>query len=292
MDCRLPLNTALPPSKDPDCLWIFVHAPFRLERRKDGFSLEPLMRKTVFAALTLTALSSAALVPSAFAQDAARNPAPLSQGDAPQTYRYDDVPADTLDSLAPPRTNAEREARREQRIDTAQAWQRRDLFCRRDAGARTGFTSPHEAARDEQARGAIGGTIGGAVLGAIIGGAAGDAGAGAAIGAGAGLLGGAAVGSSNGRRAAADVEAAYGDAYQACMDTAQDEDIRGFSQRDRLAYDDLPPPVYVRPYPGPYYAPYPYGPRAYGPSFGFSFGFGPSYRGFYGPPRGYRRGWR
>jgi hypothetical protein len=245
------------------------------------------MRKPVLAALALASLCSPAFAPTAFAQDATRDPVPLSQGDAPQTYRYDDVPAETLDALAPPRTNAEREARREQRIDNAQAWQRRDLFCRRDAAGRTGYTSPTQAARDEQARGAIGGTLGGAVLGAIIGGAAGDAGTGAAIGAGAGLLGGAAVGSSNGRRAAANVEAAYGDAYEACMDTAQDEDTRGFEGDARTAYG--PPPVYYRPYPGPYYAPYP---RSFGPSFGFSFGFGPSYRGFYGPPRGYRRGRR
>ena len=242
------------------------------------------MRKTAFAALALVSFSSAA-----FAQgEATRDPVPLTRDGAPQTYRHDDVPPDALDTLAPPRSNQEREMRREQRLDNAQAWQRRDVFCRRDAAARTGFTSPAEAARDEQARGAIGGTIGGAVLGAIIGGAAGDAGAGAAIGAGAGLLGGAAIGSSNGRRAAADVEAAYGDSYYACMDTAQDDDIRDFQDRGRLAYDYPPPPVYAPVYPAPYYAPYP---RAYGPSFGFSFGFGPSYRSYYGPPR-YRRGWR
>ncbi len=258
------------------------------------------MRKPVLAAFALASFCSPVFVPSAFAQDATRDPAPLSQGDSPGTYRYQDEGRSQDEGRypddAPPRAQADdprddRAARSEQRIDNAQAWQRRDLFCRRDAAGRTGFTSPGEAARNEQARGAIGGTIGGAVLGAIIGGAAGDAGTGAAIGAGAGLLGGAAVGSSNGRRAAADVEADYGYAYEACMDTAQDEDIRGFDSDARTAYG--PPPVYYRPYPGPYYAnPPAYGPRAYGPSLGFSFGFGPSYRGFYGPSRPYRRGWR
>jgi outer membrane lipoprotein SlyB len=176
-----------------------------------------------------------------------------------------------------------RDARREDRFDQAEAWQRRDLFCRSDAAARTGYEA-REAARDEQARGSIGGTLGGAALGAIIGGAAGNAGTGAAIGAGAGLLAGSAVGADNARRAAADVEAEYGDAYHACMDTAQDDDGRGYDDRGRYAAGYLPPPVYARPYPGPYYYPYP---RAYGPSFGFSFGLGPSYRGFYGPPRRY-----
>lgn len=248
------------------------------------------MRKSLPAALalgsTLMLLSSAA-----FAQGATGDAAPFSRDDgarrsAPGSWSYDGAP--------PPQTSAGRDASREQRADNEEAWQRRDLFCRRDAAARTGYVTPGDAARDEQARGAIGGTLGGAVLGAIIGGAAGDAGAGAAIGAGAGLLGGAAVGSSNARRAAADVEAAYGDAYYACMDTAQDDDFRGSGGPDRYAYDyppayPPPPPVYYRPYPGPYYTPYP---RVYGPSFNFSFGVGPAYRGYYGPPRYYRRGWR
>jgi len=236
------------------------------------------MRKSVLAALTLVSLSSAAFAQGA--EDATRDPVPLTQDNTSGAYRHQDeapLPADG------------REARREQRLDDAEAWQRRDLFCRRDAAARTSYTTPAEAARDEQARGAIGGTLGGAVLGAIIGGAAGDAGAGAAIGAGAGLLGGAAVGSSNARRAAADVEAAYSDAYYACMDTARDDDIRG---EGRYAYypPPPPPPVVYYPYPvypGSYYYPYP---RVYGPTFGFSFRVGPGYRGYYGP-RHYRP-WR
>ncbi len=63
------------------------------------------------------------------------------------------------------------------------------MFCRRDAAARTGYTNPGEAARDEQTRGTVGGTLGGAALGAIIGAGAGNAGLGAARPArGAGLI--------------------------------------------------------------------------------------------------------
>src|ERR1700710_1809105 len=46
----------------------------------------------------------------------------------------------------------------------------RDLFCRRDAAMRTGYLSPGQAARHEQAAGTVGGALGGAALGAIIGG--------------------------------------------------------------------------------------------------------------------------
>ena len=72
----------------------------------------------------------------------------------------------------------------------AQDQRSRDLFCRRDAAARTGYVTPGQAASHEQTKGTVGGTLGGAALGAIIGGASGNAGAGAAIGAGAGLLAG------------------------------------------------------------------------------------------------------
>jgi hypothetical protein len=251
------------------------------------------MRKSLLAAVAVAALSSTA----AFAQ-ATREPTPLERDNAPRTYSYQDrdealppaadnrVQRDERNTQSRPQTTQERQASIEDE-------RRRDLFCRRDAARRTGYTTPGEAARDEQARGTIGGTLGGAALGAIIGGASGDAGAGAAIGAGAGLLAGSAIGSSNARRAAADVEADYGDAYYACMDTAQDDVIEG----ERYAADyppPPPPPVYYAPRPYPYYAPYPryYGPRVYGPSFGLSFGFGSGYRGgFYGPRRGYGRRW-
>ena len=256
-----------------------------------------IMRKSLLAAFTIPSIFLASLSSAAFAQDAARPPLPL-QDNAPNTYRYDDSapPSRADDRALDDRTPSERaaddraarDARAEDRADQASAWQRRDVFCRRDAAGRTGYEA-REAARDEQARGSIGGTLGGAALGAIIGGAAGDAGTGAAIGAGAGILAGSAIGADNARRAAADVEADYGDAYHACMDTAQDDDIRDYGDRGRYASDYPPPPVYYRPYPGPYYPPYP---RFYSPSFGFSFGFGGGNRGFYGPRSGFRGGYR
>lgn len=253
------------------------------------------MRKSLLAAVALAALSSTA----AFAQaPATRQPTPLERDNAPRTYSYQDGEA-----LPPAADNRMQQGERntqsrpmtvQERQASAEEERRRDLFCRRDAARRTGYTTPGEAARDEQARGTIGGTLGGAALGAIIGGAAGDAGTGAAIGAGAGLMAGSAIGADNARRAANDVEADYGDAYYACMDTAQDDVIDG----DRYASDYAappPPPVYYAPRPYPYYArPYPYygsgyyGPRFYGPSIGLSFGFGSGYRGgFYGPRRGF-----
>lgn len=158
--------------------------------------------------------------------------------------------------------------------------QDRDLFCRRDAAARTGYTTPGQAAHDEQMRGTVGGTLGGAALGAIIGGAGGNAGTGAAIGAGAGLLAGTAVGSANAQQAARDVEADYGRAYYDCMH----EDGAA-----RTAYDYPPPPGYAYPPPPPpayYYGAYPYPyPYYYGPSVTFGFGFGGGHWG-----HGYR-GW-
>ena len=95
----------------------------------------------------------------------------------------------------------------------AQDHRSRDLFCRRDAAARTGYVTPGQAASHEQTNGTVLGTLGGAALGAAIGAAAGNAGAGAAIGAGAGLIGGTAVGADNARRAASDVERTYASAY-------------------------------------------------------------------------------
>ena len=96
----------------------------------------------------------------------------------------------------------------------------RDMYCRHEAAAATGYTTPGEAARRERANGAIGGTLGGAALGAIIGGAAGNAGLGAAAGAGAGLIGGSAVGSENAHEAAAEVRHRYDVTYYGCMNQA------------------------------------------------------------------------
>ncbi len=165
-----------------------------------------------------------------------------------------------------------------------QAQADRDMFCRRDAAARTGYTTPHDAARDEQTRGTVGGTLGGAALGAVLGAAAGNAGLGAAAGAGAGLIAGTAIGADNAHHAAQDVQAAYADAYYACMH----EDGR---QAAGYGYDGPPPPGYGYPPPGyaypppyPYYGGYPYYPYYYGPSVSFGFGFGHGWggRGFHG----------
>src|SRR5579875_3176465 len=71
-----------------------------------------------------------------------------------------------------------------------QAQADRDMFCRRDAAARTGYTTPDQAASREQTNGTVGGTLGGAALGAVLGAAAGNPGLGAAAGAGAGLIAG------------------------------------------------------------------------------------------------------
>src|ERR1700761_1796794 len=85
----------------------------------------------------------------------------------------------------------------------------RDMFCRHQAAAATGYTTPGEAARQEQNNGTIGGTLGGAALAAILGGASGNAGRGAAAGAGAGLIAGSSIGSQNAHEAAAEVRHRY-----------------------------------------------------------------------------------
>ncbi|HEY1876268.1 MAG TPA: YMGG-like glycine zipper-containing protein [Rhizomicrobium sp.] len=161
-----------------------------------------------------------------------------------------------------------------------QAQADRDMFCRRDAAARTGYTTPEQAASHEQANGTIGGTLGGAALGAVLGAAAGNPGLGAAAGAGAGLIAGTAVGSDNARRAASSVQAAYADAYYACM----------HGEGQQAAYGPNggpygpPPPGYGYPYPPPPpyyygYGPYPYYPYYYGPGVTFGFGFGHGFHG-------------
>ena len=156
-----------------------------------------------------------------------------------------------------------------------QAQADRDMFCRRDAAARTGYTTPGQAASDEQTRGTVGGTLGGAALGAVLGAAAGNAGLGAAAGAGAGLIAGTAVGADNAQHAANDVRAAYSNAYYACM----------HEDGQQAAYGP-PPPGYGYPYPPPPYygyGPYPYYPYYYGPGYygpGVTFGFGFAGRGW------------
>jgi hypothetical protein len=233
-----------------------------------------MFRTPLIAALTVALLGGAAM-----AQPANSPPADLSNSARSAPDYDDDSP-----SAPPPGAydNAQRnpggQAQNAQSQAQAQARAEadRDIFCRRDAAARTGYTTPREAARDEQTRGTVGGTLGGAALGAILGAAGGNAGLGAAAGAGAGLIAGTAVGADNARYAARDVEAAYGEAYYGCMH----QDYR------QSAYDapppgygyGPPPPDYYYPAPYPYY-PYYYGPGYYGPSLSFGFGFGGG-RGF------------
>jgi hypothetical protein len=241
----------------------------------------PMFRTTRIAGLTVALLGGTAL-----AQPANSPPANLSDS-ARSAPNYDD------DASAPPRGNPngpppgyQTGLQQGPTPSAQQAQADRDMFCRRDAAARTGYTTPDQAASHEQASGTIGGTVGGAVLGTILGAAAGNPGLGAAAGAGAGLIAGTAVGADNARHAANDVRAAYADAYYACM----------HEDGQQAGYDGPPPsygpppPAYGYPYPpppppyyygyGPYpYYPYYYGPGYYGPSVSFGFGFGHGWHG-------------
>jgi hypothetical protein len=236
-----------------------------------------MFRTPIIAGLAVALLGGTAL-----AQPATSPPANLSDS-ARSAPDYDD--RDPGPPVAERQANPRAQATADEQRD-------RDIFCRRDAAARTGYTTPGEAARGAQTRGTIGGTLGGAALGAIIGGATGgDAGVGAAIGAGAGLLAGTAVGADNANRAARDVEADYSAAYYACMhqadsgtrSAAYDRYGDDYGYEERYAYYPPPPPP---PY---YYRPYGYYPYAYpyygGPSISFGFGFG-------GHRHWGHRGWR
>lgn len=235
-----------------------------------------MFRTPIFAALAVALLGSTAMAqpasaPPANLSDSARN-APDYDEDGPPPARSAGAP-----EAPPPRDYAEappRPADNAQRYSAAQAQQAqadRDMFCRRDAAARTGYTTPREAARDEQTRGTVGGTLGGAALGAILGAAGGNAGLGAAAGAGAGLIAGTAIGADNARHAARSVEADYADAYYGCMHEDRQAAYYdyGAPPPPAYAYGPPPPPAYY--YPAPAYYPYPY---YYGPSVSFGFGFG------------------
>ena len=246
-----------------------------------------MFRTPIIAGLTAVLLGGTAL-----AQPASAPPANLSDSVRPD---YDDRDYRPDDRYSPPVSERQANPRAQA---TADEQRDRDIFCRRDAAARTNYTTPGEAARGAQTRGTIGGTLGGAALGAIIGGATGgNAGTGAAIGAGAGLLAGTAVGADNANRAARDVEADYSAAYYACMHQA-DSGTRAaaygpppggygddYGYEERYAYyppPPPPPPYYYRPY-GYYPYAYPYYGR---PSVSFGFGFGGGHRHWGG------RGWR
>src|SRR6201985_3208899 len=193
-----------------------------------------MFRTPIIAALTVVLLGGTAR-----AQPAGAPPANLSHSaHAPD---YDDDDDNSYPAPPPGYTGGPPPADRSQRYpggtptqpNAQQSQADRDMFCRRDAAARTGYTTPRDAARDEQTRGTVGGTLGGAALGAVLGAAGGNAGLGAAAGAGAGLLAGTAIGADNARHAASDVQAAYGDAYYACMH--EDQRAAGY-------YDNGPPP--------------------------------------------------
>jgi len=174
-----------------------------------------MFRTPIIAALTVALLGGTAM-----AQPANAPPANLS-GSANNAPDYDD----DYDAAAPPPAagaydNSQRNPSAAQQAQ-ANSQADRDIFCRRDAAARTGYTTPGDAARSEQTRGTVGGTLGGAALGAILGAAGGNAGLGAAAGAGAGLLAGTAIGADNARQAARSVEADYADAYYGCMHQVQ-----------------------------------------------------------------------
>ena len=111
-----------------------------------------MFRTPLIAALTVALLGGTAL-----AQPANSPPTDLS-GTARSAPDFD---AD--DRYGPPVSDRQANPRAQA---TANEQRDRDMFCRRDAAARTGYTNPRDAARDEQARGSIGGTLGGAALGA------------------------------------------------------------------------------------------------------------------------------
>jgi hypothetical protein len=231
-----------------------------------------MLRTPIIAAVTAVLMAGTALAQSASQPSARMN------SSASDTAR--NAPDSDDDDYGPPPPGA-----RGQAPSAQQAQADRDMFCRRDAAARTGYTTPGQAAHDEQVRGSVGGTLGGAALGAIIGAGSGNAGAGAAIGAGAGLLAGTVVGADNARHAAGDVQAAYGDAYYACMHEDGGRTAAGYgydAPPPGYGYGGYgyPPPGY---YPYPYYGPgyYGYGPGYYGPGVSFGFGFGGG-RGFHG----------
>jgi hypothetical protein len=254
-----------------------------------------MFRTPLIAALTVALLGGTAMAQPANAppsnlssrsapdydDDISPSAPPRGYADAPPPVR----PSDRGYADAPPAYDNSQKNPAAAQAQAVQAQADRDMFCRRDAAARTGYNTPGEVARDEQTRGTVGGTLGGAALGAILGAAGGNAGLGAAAGAGAGLLAGTAIGADNARHAANAVEADYANAYYACMH----EDQRADSYYD---YGAPPPPAYgygppppppAYYYPAPVYYPYPY---YYGPSVSFGFGFGGGHywggRGFHG----------
>ncbi len=165
----------------------------------------------------------------------------------------------------------------------------RDMFCRRDAAARTGYVTPGQAANRAQTEGSVGGTVAGAAAGAAIGAASGRGGAGpgALIGAGVGHAGGTAIGADNARHAASDMSPKIMPRpimpawTRAAMALRRSKTRMAMVRRRLRPYYD----GYPYPYPYPYYG---YGLIMDLPSPSDSTG-GHGYRGYGG--RGFGRPW-
>ncbi len=145
------------------------------------------------------------------------------------------IPTDMAPSAAPSVTDTTKTQAAQQNSSTetstapspAEAHAVHDSYCNLYAQAVTGNVTPEQAARREQANGAIMGAIGGALLGAMFGGSGEHPGRSTALGASAGLAAGAAIGSSNAQLAADDIRKRYADAYSTCMAR---EDATGAAQ--------------------------------------------------------------
>ena len=115
-----------------------------------------MFRTPTIAALALALMSSAALAQpaGAYPDQSSGPPAQLSGGN--QSYDNRDAP--------PPGQNGG--PGQGQAQASAQDQHARDMFCRHDAAARTGYVTPGQAAHDAQTSGSVGGAVGGAALGA------------------------------------------------------------------------------------------------------------------------------
>src|ERR1700750_1556977 len=142
-----------------------------------------MFRTPLIAALTVALLGGTALAQAAHAPPSNLNGNPSNSArNAPDYDDDDNGPPPGYQGGPPPgyQGGAQQGAAQPTQQQIQQAQADRDIFCRRDAAARTGYTTPREAARDEQTRGTVVGTLGGAALGAVLGAAGGNAGLGAA----------------------------------------------------------------------------------------------------------------
>ena len=116
----------------------------------------PLIAALTVALLGTTAMAQPASAPPAVLSNSARNAPDLDNEEG-----LGSPPSDAQDVYA--QRDADARAREDARTrDSRAAAMDREVFCRRDAAARTGYTTPGEAARSEQTRGTVGGTMGGA----------------------------------------------------------------------------------------------------------------------------------